>query len=114
MSYSTTVGVDLAKNVIQISVVSDRGKELCNRSLTRKKFAEFLAYAKPVAHCVRSLRERALLGARREAAWACSSDYSGQGRCPVSQGQKTDSNDALSCCRSRPSTEHQRCANEDG
>jgi hypothetical protein len=42
MSYSTTVGVDLAKNVIQTSVVSGRGKELSNRSLTRKKFAEFL------------------------------------------------------------------------
>lgn len=42
MSYSTTVGVDLAKNIIQISVVSAQGKELSNRSLTRKKFAEFL------------------------------------------------------------------------
>ncbi len=40
MRYATTVGVDLAKNVIQISVVSGRGKELCNRSLTRRKFAE--------------------------------------------------------------------------
>jgi transposase len=47
MSYSTTVGVDLAKNVIQISVVSGRGKELSNRSLTRKKFAEFLCKQKP-------------------------------------------------------------------
>jgi hypothetical protein len=42
MSYSTTVGVDLAKNVIQVSVVSPRGKELSNRSLTRKKFAEVI------------------------------------------------------------------------
>jgi hypothetical protein len=42
MLYATTVGVDLAKNVIQISVVSGRGRELSNRSLTRKKFAEFL------------------------------------------------------------------------
>ena len=47
MSYSTTVGVDLAKNVIQVSVVSGRGKELSNRSLTRKKFAEFLGKQKP-------------------------------------------------------------------
>jgi hypothetical protein len=37
MTYSTTVGVDLAKNVIQISVVTGRGKETLNRSLTRKK-----------------------------------------------------------------------------
>ena len=47
MAYSTIVGVDLAKNVNQISVISDRGKELANRSLTRKKFAEFLGKQKP-------------------------------------------------------------------
>ena len=47
MRYSTTVGVDLAKNVIQISVISSRGKELSNRSLTRKKFADFLDKQKP-------------------------------------------------------------------
>jgi transposase len=47
MSYSTTVGVDLAKNVIQVSVVNGRGKETSNRSLTRKKFAEFLGKQKP-------------------------------------------------------------------
>ena len=47
MKHSTTVGVDLAKNVIQVSVVSARGKELSNRALTRKKFAEFLGNQKP-------------------------------------------------------------------
>ncbi len=47
MRYSTTVGVDLAKNVIQVSVISGRGKELLNRSLTRRKFAEFLGKQKP-------------------------------------------------------------------
>jgi transposase len=47
MSYSTTVGSDLAKNVIQVSVISERGKELANRSLTRGKFAEFLGKQKP-------------------------------------------------------------------
>ena len=47
MSYSTTVGVDLAKNVIQVAVVSASGKELLNRALTRRKFAEFLCKQKP-------------------------------------------------------------------
>jgi transposase len=47
MPYSTTVGVDLAKNVIQVSVVSRRGRELLNRSLSRRKFAEFLGKQKP-------------------------------------------------------------------
>ena len=46
MHHSTTVGVDLAKNVIQISVVSPRGKELLNRSFTRTRFAEFLGKQK--------------------------------------------------------------------
>ena len=30
MHYSTTVGIDLAKNVIQVSVVNGRGKETLN------------------------------------------------------------------------------------
>ena len=42
MKHSTTVGVDLAKNIIQVSLVSAQGKELLNRALTRRKFAEFL------------------------------------------------------------------------
>jgi hypothetical protein len=42
MRYSTTVGVDLAKNLIQVSVVNGRGKETMNRSLTCTKFAGFL------------------------------------------------------------------------
>ena len=46
MSYSTTVGVDLAKNVIQVSVVNGRGKETLNRSFSRTKFAEFLGKQK--------------------------------------------------------------------
>ena len=47
MKHSTTIGVDLAKNIIQVSVVSARGKELSNRSLSRNKFAEFLVKQKP-------------------------------------------------------------------
>ena len=95
MRYSTTVGVDLAKNVIQISVLSSRGKELCNRSLTRKKFAEFLGKQKPslvafescaTAHywsraAVRHGHEARIIPAKAVA--------------PFRQGHKTDSNDAL-------------------
>ena len=43
MNNFNTIGVDLAKNVIQVSVVSNNNKELKNKELTRKKFAEFLA-----------------------------------------------------------------------
>ena len=95
MSYSTTVGVDLAKNVIQISVVSSRGKELSNRSLTRKKFAEFLGKQSPSlvafeacasAHYWARAAKRHGHEARIIPAKAVA---------PFRQGHKTDSNDAL-------------------
>lgn len=47
MRNSNTIGVDLAKNVIQVSVVNPLNKELSNKELTRTKFAEFLAKQKP-------------------------------------------------------------------
>ena len=37
------VGVDLAKHVIQVSVLSRGQRELRNRALSRRKLAEFLA-----------------------------------------------------------------------
>jgi len=95
MRYSTTVGVDLAKNVIQISVVSGRGKELLNRSLTRKKFADFLGKQKPAlvafescasAHYWARVAQRHGHKARIIPAKAVA---------PFRQGHKTDSNDAL-------------------
>ena len=95
MCYSTTVGVDLAKNVIQVSVVSPRGKELLNRSFTRRKFAEFLGKQKPslvafescasAHHWARAAKrhghEARIIPAKAVA--------------PFRQGHKTDSNDAL-------------------
>jgi transposase len=95
MSYSTTVGVDLAKNVIQISVVSGRGKELSNRSLSRRKFAEFLGK-----------QQRSLVAFEACATahyWARTAQRYGhevriipaKAVAPFRQGHKTDSNDAL-------------------
>ena len=46
MQLSHTIGVDLAKNVIQASVLSGSGKELSNKEFSRAKFAEFLANQK--------------------------------------------------------------------
>lgn len=95
MRYSTSVGVDLAKNVIQISVVNGRGKELSNRSLSRKKFSEFLCKQKPslvafescaTAHYWARAAERHGHDARIIPAKAVA---------PFRQGHKTDSNDAL-------------------
>jgi len=95
MSYSTTVGIDLAKNIIQISVVSGRGKELSNRSLTRKKFAEFLGR--------QSLSLVAFEACASAHYWARAAKRHGhtvriipaRAVAPFRQGHKTDSNDAL-------------------
>jgi len=95
MTHSTTVGVDLAKNVIQISVVSSRGKELVNRSLSRRKFAEFLGKQKS------SLV--AFEGCATAHYWARKAEQHGHTArilpakfvAPFRQGHKTDSNDAL-------------------
>src|SRR5210317_2062149 len=95
MTYSTTVGVDLAKNVIQISVVSSRDKELSNRSLSRKKFAEFPGKQKPALVAFEACATSHY--------WARAAQRHGHEAriipakfvAPFRQGHKTDSNDAL-------------------
>lgn len=95
MAQSNTIGVDLAKNVIQVSVVSSRGKEISNKALSRQKFSEFLAKQNPslvafeacasAHHWARLAREAGhtvrILPALSVA--------------PYRQGHKTDKNDAL-------------------
>lgn len=95
MTKKNTIGVDLAKNVIQVSVVSRSNRELQNKSLTRKKFAEFLA------------RQQASLVAFEACAtahyWARVALRHGHEVkvipakvvAPFRQGHKTDPNDAL-------------------
>ena len=95
MTHSTTVGVDLAKNVIQVSVVSPRGKELLNRSLTRRKFAEFLGKQKPalVAFEACATSHHWARTAKRHGHTA--RIIPAKAVAPFRQGHKTDSNDAL-------------------
>ena len=95
MRHSNTIGVDLAKNVIQVSVVSPFNKELSNKELSRAKFAEFLAKQKTgmvafeacaTAHywarcAVKHGHEVKIIPALSVA--------------PFRQGHKTDKNDAL-------------------
>jgi len=47
MAKLNVIGVDLAKNVIQVSVLSPSNRELRNTALTRRKFAEFLGRQRP-------------------------------------------------------------------
>ena len=95
MRNSNTFGVDLAKNVIQVSVVTPANKELSNKEFTRTKFAEFLAKQKPglVAFEACSTAHH----------WArLATTYGHQVKiipamavAPFRQGHKTDKNDAL-------------------
>lgn len=105
MPYSTTVGVDLAKNVIQVSVLSRANRELQNRTLTRRKFGEFLGKQK------RSLVAFEACATAHH--WARAAQRHGhevkiipaKAVTPYRQGHKTDENDALAVAEaaSRPS-----------
>jgi len=105
MSKINVIGVDLAKNVIQVSVVLGCNRELSNKSLTRKKFAEFLARRKP------SLVAFEACGTAHY--WARYAQQQGhevtiipaKSVTPYRQGHKTDSNDALAVAEAacRPS-----------
>ena len=95
MNKLNTIGVDLAKNVIQVSVVSPPNKELQNKTLTRAKFAAFLAKQSPslvafeacaTAHYWARL---AIKHGHQTKILPALSVY------PFRQGHKTDQNDAL-------------------
>jgi transposase len=95
MNKYNTIGVDLAKNVIQVCVVSPTNKELQNKELTRKKFAEFLLKQKPAlvafeacatAHYWSRVARRHGHETKIIPALAVA---------PFRQGHKTDQNDAL-------------------
>jgi len=95
MNNLNVVGVDLAKNIIQVSVVTPAGKELQNKALTRKKFSEFLAKQKPslvafeacaMAHYWSRIAQQHGHAAKIIPAKAVT---------PFRQGHKTDTNDAL-------------------
>jgi len=95
MNNLNVLGVDLAKNIIQVSVITSAGKELQNKALTRNKFSEFLARQKPslvafeacaTAHYWSRIAHRHGHTPKIIPAKAVS---------PFRQGHKTDSNDAL-------------------
>ncbi len=95
MTHSTTVGVDLAKNVIQVSVISARGKELLNRSLTRRKFAEFLGKQKPALVAFEACATAHYWARTAKRHGHVARIIPAKAVTPFRQGHKTDSNDAL-------------------
>jgi len=104
MNKLNVVGVDLAKNVIQVSVLSPSNRELHNSSLTRRKFAEFLGKQRP---CLVAFEACATAHY-----WARTAQRHGHQVkiipakvvAPFRQGHKTDQNDALAVAEaaSRP------------
>ena len=95
MRQSNTIGVDLAKNVIQVSVVTPSNKELSNKELTRLKFSEFLARQKPSL-----VAFEACATAHHWARLAAKCGHQVKiipaiAVAPFRQGHKTDKNDAL-------------------
>ena len=95
MRHSNTVGVDLAKNVIQVSVVTPSNKELSNREYSRAKFAEFLTRQSPSL-----VAFEACATAHHWARLAASHGHTVKiipaiAVAPFRQGHKTDKNDAL-------------------
>lgn len=95
MKQSNTIGVDLAKNVIQISEAAPSNRELSNRELSRLKFAEFLAKQKPAL-----VAFEACATAHHWARVASSHGHTVKiipaiAVAPFRQGHKTDQNDAL-------------------
>jgi len=104
MNNLNVVGVDLAKNVIQVSVLSSSNRELRNTSLSRRKFTEFLG-----RQCPSLVAFEACATAHY---WARTAQRHGhvvkiipaKVVAPFRQGHKTDKNDALAVAEaaSRP------------
>lgn len=95
MAKINTIGVDLAKNVIQVSVVSPSGKELLNKELTRAKFAEFLAKQKPALVAFESCATAHYYSRSAQEQGHQTKIIPAKAVAPFRQGHKTDKNDAL-------------------
>ncbi len=95
MRQSNVIGVELAKNVIRVSVVRPSNKELSNREPSRNKFAEFLVKQK-----LALVAFDACATAHQWARLAALYDHKviiipAIAVAPFRQGQNTDKNDAL-------------------
>lgn len=92
---NTTIGVDLGKNVIQVSVINSRNKELLNKELTRKKFAEFLTQQKPSLIAFESCATAHYWARKALSLGHETKIIPAKSITPFRQGHKTDKNDAL-------------------
>lgn len=89
------VGVDLAKNIIQVSVVTQARIELQNKALTRQKFSEFLARQKPSLVAFEACATAHYWSRIAHQHGHTAKIIPAKAVTPFRQGHKTDSNDAL-------------------
>jgi transposase len=95
MNELNTIGVDLAKNIIQISVVSSSNKERLNKAFSRKKFSEFLSKQTPSLVAFEACASAHYWG---RVAMRCGHEIKiipAKAIVPFRQGHKTDKNYAL-------------------
>ena len=95
MNNLNVVGVDLAKNVIQVSVVTPARKELQNKALTRTKFSEFLAKQEPSLVAFEACATAHYWSRMAHLHGHTAKIIPAKAVSPFRQGHKTDSNDAL-------------------
>ena len=95
MNNLNVIGVDLAKNIIQVSVVTPAGKELQNKALTRNKFSAFLARQKPSLVAFEACATAHYWSRIAHLHGHTAKIIPAKAVSPFRQGHKTDSNDAL-------------------
>ena len=95
MGQLNTIGVDLAKSVIQVSVVTPAGKELANKALSRRQFSEFLAQQKPALVAFEACASAHFWARTAKAHSHKVRLLPAISVAPFRQGHKTDQNDAL-------------------
>jgi len=104
MAKLNVIGVDLAKNVIQISILSPSNRELRNSALNRRKFAEFLARQRPSLVAFEACATAHYWARVAQQRGHQTKIIPAKAVFPFRQGHKTDENDALAVAEaaSRP------------
>ncbi|MCP4000537.1 MAG: IS110 family transposase [Gammaproteobacteria bacterium] len=95
MKNHNTIGVDLAKNVIYVSVLSSRQKLLQSKEVTRSKFKQFLANQKPALVAFEACATAHYWSRFAQSHGHTTKIIPALAVAPFRQGHKTDKNDAL-------------------
>ena len=95
MKNHNTIGVDLAKNVIYVSVLSSRQKLLQSKEVTRSKFKQFLANQKPAMVAFEACATAHYWSRFAQSHGHTTKILPAIAVAPFRQGHKTDKNDAL-------------------